>query len=213
MIDAVETVLRILRANADASLFVLDFKDAFKQLKVAPDESRYLAGTAPLHGVEGYFVYTSLLFGAKSGPLLWGRLAALLMRITAAMLDPTKAGHQCYVDDPFGAHGGDVVSQDITLAAVILLWQVLGLEMSWDKGMRGDSVDWLGALIQIVRVNGRPFGVEVSISMEKAKQLLETSRHLLSHRRIARKELRRFAGLCSWMASIIPALRPFIQPI
>ena len=62
-------------------LFVLDFKDAFKQIKVHPAEHKYLAGQA----AGKYFHYLCIVFGIKSGPLVWGRTAALLMRLTSAV--------------------------------------------------------------------------------------------------------------------------------
>ena len=51
---------------------VFDFKDAFKHLKVAPEEQPYLAGRA----WGGVFLYVAVLFGVGSGPLVWGRVAA-----------------------------------------------------------------------------------------------------------------------------------------
>ena len=77
-------VARELQDDEDVELLVIDFSDAFKHLIVAPDEQRFLAGQAKMEGVDGYFVYEALLFGAVPGPLLWGRLAAWLMRAAAS---------------------------------------------------------------------------------------------------------------------------------
>ena len=66
-----------LHGTPEVEYFVLDFKDAFKQLTIAPVERKYLGGEA----LGGFFVYTVLVFGIKSGPLIWGRVAALLMRL------------------------------------------------------------------------------------------------------------------------------------
>ena len=49
---------------------VIDFPDAFKHLRICPNEKRFLAGTATLDNMQGYFVYDVLLFGAVAGPLL-----------------------------------------------------------------------------------------------------------------------------------------------
>ena len=78
-------------------LFGSDFSDAFKQIRVAPREQKYLTGKA----LQGYFKYLTVLFGVKSGPLIWGRNAALLMRITATMMHDKAVHTQCFVDDPF----------------------------------------------------------------------------------------------------------------
>ena len=49
---------------------VLDFSDAFKMLPVVANEKRFLAGSMAVHGTQGLFFYTTLLFGIISGPLL-----------------------------------------------------------------------------------------------------------------------------------------------
>jgi hypothetical protein len=43
---------------------VLDFRDAFKQLHVHPDEQRFLSGTLS----QGWFAYLRVLFGVVTGP-------------------------------------------------------------------------------------------------------------------------------------------------
>ena len=47
--------------------------------------------------LDGRFCYQTVLFGIKCGPLLWGRVAALVMRITAAMHEGQQARLQCFV--------------------------------------------------------------------------------------------------------------------
>ena len=56
---------------------ILDFSDAFKHLIIYVDERKYLGGRT----MRGSFVATVLRFGARAGPLLWGRLAAFAMRL------------------------------------------------------------------------------------------------------------------------------------
>ena len=95
---------------------VLDFKDAFKQLRVHANERRYLAGR---HS-RGWFLYLRILLGIASGPLVWEHVAAAIMHATQSMAPPAPnrlhyPHHQsnsgalnlaCYVDDPFvTAHG------------------------------------------------------------------------------------------------------------
>ena len=75
---------------------VLDFKDAFKQIRVHEDEHKHLAGSA----LGGLFHFKRILFGVKSGLLLWGRVAALLMRFTATVMAGQPVRIQCFVGDP-----------------------------------------------------------------------------------------------------------------
>ena len=60
---------------------ILDFAVAFKQLPVTKDECKFLGGQA----MGGFFAYLVVCFGVESGPNLWGRIAALIMRLTAAI--------------------------------------------------------------------------------------------------------------------------------
>ena len=75
---------------------VLDFADAFKQLVVAREERRHLGGRA----LNGVICYHRVPFGIRSGPLVWGRTAALLMRVTAILNHDQLVRAECFVDDP-----------------------------------------------------------------------------------------------------------------
>ena len=56
--------------------------DAFKQLRVSPEEQAFLAG----RWTEGLFRHLTVMFGIASGPLVWGRVAAALMRLGQSTL-------------------------------------------------------------------------------------------------------------------------------
>ena len=81
--DAIQSTRELMQHNQFGIEGVaIDFESAFKQLHVHPDEVKYLSGK----GMEGYFAYLRLLFGIVSGPLLWGRVAACLMRMIMAAI-------------------------------------------------------------------------------------------------------------------------------
>ena len=81
--------------EGEAELLVCDFTDAFKHLRAAASERRFMAGAATQDGVPGFFVYLSILFGHIAGPLVWGRLGAALGRATASLHQPAEASQQC----------------------------------------------------------------------------------------------------------------------
>ena len=134
-----------LKEGDDVEAIVVDFSDAFKHLYVNSEERRYLAGTAELDGQQGYFVYKSLLFGVIPGPLLWGRVAAWLMRAAASLAPSDKTGLQCYVDDPILALTGTRPARKRQCARVLLLWSALNFKLAWSKASRGPKVEWIGA--------------------------------------------------------------------
>jgi hypothetical protein len=126
-------LLQALVPGEEITLLTLDFRDAFKQLKVDPRERRFLAGFA-----DGrWFIYKTILFGVGTGPLVWGRVAALTMRSTQAMFEDSRARVQCYVDDPLVAIRGDLSTRMQAMYVIIAWWAALGLAIAWPKGTRG----------------------------------------------------------------------------
>ena len=96
--DALIDILELLEAfpGLEIEMETADFKDAFKQMRAGELERKYLCGKA----LGGWFCYKTVLFGLGSGPLLWGRIAAALMRSTISMVDTSRCRIECFVDDP-----------------------------------------------------------------------------------------------------------------
>ena len=98
--DVISTASAMLARRfglVSVEMLALDFRDAFKQLWAHPSEQRFMAGSYS----EGFFTYLRVLFGVATGPLVWGRVAACLMRATHALYPPPRLGLACFVDDPF----------------------------------------------------------------------------------------------------------------
>ena len=83
---SIQTRLSNKGSDEGVELLVLDFKDAFKHIHAHPDERPFLSGT----GLDGWLVYLAVLFGVVSGPLVWGRAAALVMRATQALFSDSR---------------------------------------------------------------------------------------------------------------------------
>ena len=83
---------------------VLDFRDAYKHMVINEKERCHLGGRA----MGGSFVYRVLVFRIKPEPLLWGRHAALVMRITSTVNQSDNCRLQCCADDPAMVVGGTV---------------------------------------------------------------------------------------------------------
>ena len=181
---------------------VLDFADAFKQLRVDEAERRFLGGRA----LGGWFVYCSILFGVKSGPLVWGRTAALLMRITSAAT-AHRARIQCFVDDPLITVWGTEQRRSHTLLLIIVLWMAVGCKLAWPKGARGRQIEWIGAALQPWRSSTGVAGVTFTITKEKMEKLASQCDEMLrSAVPIARTKVRQLAGLATWVAGILPQM-------
>ena len=64
--DARYSILELIEKveGNDWEIMGLDFSDAFKQIKVAPEERKYLTGKA----LDGFYKYLTIMFGVKSAP-------------------------------------------------------------------------------------------------------------------------------------------------
>jgi hypothetical protein len=145
--DVVANLLKLLRSRSptnEVECAVLDFKDAFKQLQINPSEPRYLSGCFS----GGWFLYLRILFGIVCGPLVWGRVAAAIMRATQSLAPPTALRLACFVDDPFLVAFGTAAARSEYLAVATSFWCSLGFRLSWRKGYRGSEVPWIGALLK-----------------------------------------------------------------
>ena len=213
-IDAVESIVKVAaadKARQGVDLAVLDFADAFKQLPVHLSEQRFLSGKMSRGGAEGWSHYRTVLFGAIADPLLWGRVAALFMRITASLTRCGQTALQCCVDDPLLGFRGTQAARDEMFAIIVLLWSVLGFKLSWRKGARGTSIEWIGAKIALVALESVVTAVSVTIKPEKSREVSNVAEEFLKCKLVDRHDLRQFAGLCSWVGSVTPTTKPYSQ--
>jgi hypothetical protein len=207
--DLVEAILDALERGGpgtEMELFAGDFRDAFKQLRVGPRERKYLTG----RGLGGWFSYLTVLFGAGSGPLLWGRSAAAIMRSTASFLDENTTSLQCFVDDPILAVAGSEATRRRTMIAVVLWWAALGTKLSWAKIACGKSVEWIGVMVTMIHG-----GVKITMPPKKMQGLAGLINEMITgHRGMVKAvKLRSLSGLAAWIGSMLPQLKPFVQQL
>ena len=197
--ESVHTLAGTCQGDRVLTFLSLDFKDAFKHLQISEDERRFCSGWSSL----GWFAYKVLLFGIMSGPLLWCRVSALIMRLTQAVF-PDDLAISCFVDDPLFALAGTPKQTKIMAAVTILLWRSLGFKLSLPKGMMGRFVDWIGFSFQLTHTQ-----LVARIEEDKITDLLATIEQFEAEPSyIDRKQLRAFTGLLEWMAGLLLQLRP-----
>ena len=203
--DTIDMMLKC-RENESVELVVLDFADAFKHLHVSPAEQPYLAGKA----WRGVFVYRVVLFGIGSGPLVWGRVAAAVLRVTQSLL-ADYGRSECFVDDTVLALRGKPSTRRRSLFMVLLLWQILGLKLAWRKLERGRVVRWIGAEIHL---KPEEKIIIITVPEEKITQMKDTCKQFLSGKGMVEEKLvRAFAGRGSWLGGLLPQVRPFYKQV
>jgi hypothetical protein len=96
---------------------------------------------------------------------------------------------------------------------LLLFWEVFGFRFSWGKGQLGSEVQWIGAHLRVVNAGPRGRGVEVELPEDKSVALLADTRQFLSKSVVGKKQLRRYAGQASFLAGLVPHLKPFLSGV
>ena len=115
---------------------------------------------------------------------------------------------QIYVDDPWAAARGKKTDVETKFAMMAALWLCMGFPMAFHKALVGRQVTWTGIVITV-----EADGVSAEIAAEKIDEMKLLTKDLLSSNVIAKKKLRTYVGKAESMASLLFALRPFVQPL
>ena len=168
-------------AEATAA-FVLDFTEAFWQMRIHPSERRYYCATAILRGRRRYLVFLRAAQGSAIAPLLWARLAALVMRLTQSLFEAHELALMCYVDDPLAALRGTWDEMRLNAAVMILVWEALGFRLAYAKGQIGPMVTWIGGTMRCEH-NGIRVWVKESITKDILLDITEMLRgNVITHK-------------------------------
>ena len=194
-------------------------------LRTHPRERRFLAGRA----LGTYFVFCTVFFGVVTGPLVWCRVAASMMRITQAALGIDTSRIPCFMDDFLFVVAGSRPERISKAWQALLLWRALGARIAWRKGNYGNSVQWIGGQLALrvtpgprsteQRDQGSPsperFAIRVSLPVQKMQALLVELRSINKCPKgmVYQDRLRSLAGLGSWIAGFAPQVKPFIKQI
>ena len=207
-LDDAVFMMSMAGGNRNMSFAVLDFKDAFHTIPVAPEDLDLQVFMSEAGVFE---LFNTTVFGSKASPLIWGRFAAFLMRSGQSMFTPEELLLECYVDDPLALLAGDAATRRANLATLLLWWRVLGPGISWGKVAVGRKVDWIGATVElldededVVRASLVPEfaeGLKADVATARTKPMCRV------------EELRRMAGKGSWAANIAPSMKNFLQPL
>lgn len=202
--EGVVDIMECQRPNHDIELFAVDFKDAFYTMGIADQERQFVVA----RGSFSWYVFRCVAFGLASGPILWGRLAAAAARFGQSMFRPEELRVQVYVDDPAGAVCGPTrAARTRSITSLLILWQVLGFDLSWGKAQRGRAIDWIGAKVEVVGTGI----LQVTLSDDKTSDMKLALEHAAQVKgMIGTKEVLQLAGKMSWAASVVPRARPFV---
>ena len=191
----------------EMELFSADFKDAFHMLPLRQDERQYVVYK---NGKGQYHVAKVVVFGLSAGPLLWGRLASAAMRLAQATAIDGEIAMACYVDDPLLAVMGATAEQRLwSFCRCTLLWQSLGLEMSWKKSSRGKMVQWIGFEVKLT--GPRNGDIQVKMAEAKRQKLLKVFQEMSDYGGMIPLRLLQYStGVIAWASSVMTMSRPWL---
>ena len=183
---------------------VLDFASAFFTVPLAPEEQRFFV----IHLRSRFFIFRVLAMGAATSPLVWGRVAALVTRLTQGMFPSTVLALQTFVDDPCVCITGSPAARDLCCALLILTWRCLGFPLAFHKGQRGNSVAWIGNKLLV-----EDDVIIATIKPEILKELEAQIEQVLKSNVVSIRLLRSLAGRANHVASLLRTWRPFLQQL
>jgi hypothetical protein len=171
---------------------------------VHPDEWRFTV--AAINGK--CYTFQVLAFGSASAPTVWGRFAAFVGRSTAAITQNLGVRLQMYVGDPLFITVG-ARKDSVDGLTVSLQWlSILGLPLAWHKSDGGHDVTWIFAAITV-----SPEQACVTVPVEKLGDFLRSVDEVMHLAVIPRKALRSLTGKLSFVAALVPQMRPFLVPL
>jgi len=213
---------------------VLDFRDAFMGVPLARSEWGFnccaldldvARGRAPLYDNEpasGRFVLWCVLgFGGKPNPLVFSRAVSFASRTAQGLIRPRAAARgpqnfapgrlQMYVDDPLLCMVGPTAQCMATADAIIAWWLVLGLPLSWSKGLMSETQHrWIGADFSTRLVAGQPAGV-ISVPPPFADELFAMLLPLAAGSgHVSESFLDKVLGKAGRLSYLVPASRPYV---
>ena len=164
-------------------------------------ERPYFSGTA----MGGVFSCRTVMFGVGSGPLVWSRVAAWVMRSTQAWLTNKCAQTNCFVDDPIILLKGTSAQRRKLAMGVLLWWASLGLKPAYEKGSFGPEAVWIGTHLVI---NAKANKIEIRLPAKKNLEILAILVDLMDGPGSTMKhdEVRKLAGKESWVGQHFQAV-------
>ena len=186
------------KARWTRELTLIDIADAFPHLPVHEKELEHTL-TPDVEG-DGYLLFRALLFGFRTAPLLWSRMAAWTSRVLQACLPHDEAQHQTYLDDSLWALQGTLARRNVILSFVLYTMAAIGFKLSVGKGERGSAVTWAG--VEFKLLSDRE--VLVTLPEKFIADLQGRIKEWEGRGMAPMTELRTVTGKLSWLSGVLP---------
>eukprot|EP00435_Cladocopium_sp_Y103_P009539 s1894_g2.t1 len=186
--------------NYARELIVIDISDAYMSLGLDPKELPH--ALAPNVENNDFYLFSAMLFGFKTAPLVWSRVAALLARLLQSLVRGDEGQHQVYLDDSLWMLQGTLVQRNSVLSMLLTTMSALGLRVSLAKGERSTRVQWIG-----IKFSLQEEMVILSLPTKFTEELATLLKSWEGRGMAPLKELRQAAGKLAWLSGILPKAR------
>lgn len=177
---------------------LVDISDAFTTLPLHEAELKH--AMAPSTVPEEILVFKALLFGYRTAPLLYSRLAAMMSRMVQSFVDPKVAAHQTYLDDSLWILMGSLKERHSNLALILYTLLAVKMRVALTKGERSAHTTWVGVKFSLVSKDKLVLGLPEKF----LKELRDILTNWDGKGYASTKELRSVAGKASWLGGILP---------
>ena len=177
---------------------LVDISDAFTTLPLHEEELKH--AMAPSTSPDEIIVFKALLFGYRTAPLLYSRLAAMISRMVQSFVDPKVAAHQTYLDDSLWILMGSLQERHSNLSLILYTLLAVKMRVALTKGERAAHTTWVGVKFSLVSKDKLVLGLPEKFLRELHDILVSWG----SKGYAPLKELRSVAGKSSWLGGILP---------
>ena len=183
-----------LTSGEELSLLVCDFTDAFYMVPLGIDEQRYFSA----YHRGRWYVWTRVAQGSLNGPNIFGRLSALVGRLSQSCFHPHELRLHIYADDPCAVLRGTQNKRDRMTAILLWIWLALGFGLALHKGQYGSKVTWIGYSITL-----HSDRVVASIKEGFLKDFSDFTKQLRKTNLISKRDLRKYAGQANHITGML----------
>ncbi|CAE7793132.1 unnamed protein product, partial [Symbiodinium necroappetens] len=201
-VDEVDDSLYLLSRSKgeEVEALVLDFKDWFYQFHL----NMRSVTTSPLPTAKDPG-------GSKNAPIVCGRVAAFIGRLSQSLFLSDRARLQVYVDDPCFLMVGSQGQRDRLASILICMWMSLRIPLAFGKASRGADFTWIGVHYHIKA--GKDGKVTVTGKTELMQEILEATEAHQKVNVISVRDLQKYVGKANYVAGVVDTWRPFLTDL
>ena len=188
----------------------VDVAKAHRRIPIVEEEwgllaCRAVGASGPPKATDTLYVNTVGTFGVASAGYWWGRLAALLHRVGLALLGPELPLYGLlFSDDGLLVGVGPRYAESIT--AVLILWSLLDVPLSWKKTRGGLEVAWVGYVLCVQ-------SFRVGFAASRLAWAADFCTRVAAGEPVLIKDVQEGLGRLSFVSGPLTWTRPFLGPV